>query len=75
MKELIRTLSSFMLVIILVSVCGWCVIDTEPARKPLTLEYDKRLVKESLVANQAAAMAEATAIYNRNLELRARAGK
>ena len=73
----ITGLSALVSICILSAVCltlmSWgCV---EQPVKPLTLEYDNRLVKESIQTNQARAMAEATAVYNRHMDTIAKGKK
>lgn len=69
-EELRRVVSGFLFLLVMVSLMGWCAVEPAPV-KPLALEYDRSLVVDGIKRNQAAALAEATAIYNRNLELRA----
>ena len=67
--ELLRTVSSFVLLLVMVSIMGWCTIPPREDVKPY-LVYDNRIIKEDIVRNQAAAMAKATAVYNAWLEQR-----
>ncbi len=77
-KTAITALSGMVTVFVMSALCltlmGWS-CSPDPAPKPLTLEYDKRLVKEGITDNQARAMAEATALYNRHMEAIAKGAK
>lgn len=70
-KGLIRTLSSFVFLICMLSLAGWCCI---PERKPepLRIGYDPITTKETLVRIQPHVMAEQTAKINEEMARRSR---
>ena len=73
-KQAIKTLSTFMLLLMLVSLMGWCAIEP-PDPKPLTLEYDRQLVKEDVKRVQPRILAEETDRFNRHMDTIAKGKK
>jgi hypothetical protein len=77
-KTVVTGLSALVTVAIMsacfLTLMGWgCA--PEPEQKPLTLEYDRLLVKEDIVRVQPQVLAEQTERYNKRMEELARAKK
>jgi hypothetical protein len=68
-KPLIHTASSFMLLLICLSLMSWCCVDTSKPVK-LSIGHDNLTIKEEIVKRQAKHLAEETARINAAMEAR-----